>query len=261
MFQNYVSMMNSTPFKEMIDEKWVKFVRGPYFLWCLEYFLFLIVLTVEISLRPSVWQDPLIPSTAVGILDLFITIHYSVSIFFECYDFYRLRWAYFSSAGIFFTALTITSNVGFWSAFILRFMQARFIDARVSFLPFQHYSYRLAQSTPFIALGRTWSRDCSHMCLVLLPAPHSVSTCGYWILRGHDHRSNCLRPLPLPGALHHHHNGLLLRFAPPHFLAPIQNIYIHDPFSRFPKPFISSFREVQRLGLLGCWGPCTPCSL
>ena len=106
----------------MLQEKWDKFVKRPYYLWCFEYVVFLMIFTSSIALRPAIWeiQGPVpTPSLTVGILEIFVLVHFFASTVFEIMDIIYLREYTLSNFGM-FTIVAWLSDVSFWIAFILR---------------------------------------------------------------------------------------------------------------------------------------------
>ena len=76
-------MLETTVFKDMLDEKW-KGIRPLFYVWCVEYMIFLLCFTSSIALRPSDWHNDYIPSIPVGVLELYVSLHILVSLIIEC---------------------------------------------------------------------------------------------------------------------------------------------------------------------------------
>lgn len=121
-FQEHVQIMSQTPLKDLLRLKWIEVTRMWYWLWCLEYVLFLIIFSVAISLRPNIWASPYYPSVAVGALEIIITLHYLLSYIIEIRDLIYMRRHYFSCFGL-FTLLVWIANAAALGAFICRFLQ------------------------------------------------------------------------------------------------------------------------------------------
>lgn len=126
-FEGHMAILSSSPLKEIREKKW-KGIKPRYWAWFAWYLFFLLIFTVDIAVRPPVWNFAYAPTPALAVLEILITIHYVVSVVFEVWDFVAMwrkkcLWGTMS----FFSLLIYLSDISFWLAFIFRFLGDRVI--------------------------------------------------------------------------------------------------------------------------------------
>ena len=106
----------------MLRIKWIEVTKLWFWLWALEYALFLMCFSIAIAYRPIIWQNPYYPSTTVLGLEIIVALHFVASYFIEIRDLIYMRKTYFSSFKL-FIVLVWLANISFLGAFICRFLR------------------------------------------------------------------------------------------------------------------------------------------